>query len=68
MCKICVEWEAGKLTAKEAYRNIGEVVVKSNEEANHLFALSDRILEKEMGPSEQDEELNAAWHKEMRGD
>lgn len=69
MCIICVEWEAGKLTSKEAFRNIGEVVVKSDAEAKHFFDLTDRILEKDLGAMKDlDEELDAAWHSETHED
>lgn len=70
MCRICVEWEQGKLTSKEAFRNIGEAIntTDSDNEREHLFGLSERILDKEVAPTETDDEMDQAWHKENYGD
>lgn len=66
MCIICIEWEKGKLTTKEAYRNMGEALSTTEDEAvrNHLFELSEKLLESELPTSESDEEIDKAWHKE----
>lgn len=69
MCRICVEWEKGKLTAKEAFKNIGEVIAEADESTReHLFRLSDKIVDSELPSGDQDEEMDAAWHKETYGD
>jgi hypothetical protein len=66
MCLICIDWEAGKLSAKEAFKNIGEslATAATEEERKHLFELSDRLLDKEVPTSEADSEMDSAWHKE----
>lgn len=67
MCLICVEWQSGKLTSKEAFKNIGELIMdedKPQEERNHLFDLSDKILEKDLGQVATDDEMDEAWYKE----
>lgn len=70
MCVICVEWQAGKLTSKEAFRNLGEIINSTDDEETkfHLFGLSEKILDKEVGETAADEELDAAWHTETHGD
>jgi hypothetical protein len=66
MCVICIEWEKGKLTTKEAYRNMGEVLstTEDEEQKNHLFELSEKLLESELPKTTSDEEVDASWHKE----
>lgn len=70
MCRICVEWEQGKLTSKEAFRNIGEAINTTDDDdtREHLFGLSERILDKEVAPADSDDEMDQAWHKENYGD
>lgn len=53
MCLICVEWQAGKLTAKDAMRNLGEslAVATDNDDhskVEHLIELSDRLMDAEV--------------------
>lgn len=43
MCKICSEWELGKLTTKEAKSNFKEYIVDDSEV--HLHALFQAIAE-----------------------
>jgi hypothetical protein len=66
MCRICVEWEKGKLTTKEAFKNLGEALNASDsqDERNHLFELSNKLLDKEVPMAESDQEMDSAWHKE----
>ncbi len=58
MCKICSEWQSGKLTAKEAWHNLLETEPSSDEEEMHYFeiaeTLADNMLE-EMLEEETDE-------------
>jgi len=47
MCKICSEWQLGKMTDKEAFRAIGETIQDENDDnRQHLFELSERIVSK----------------------
>lgn len=66
MCVVCKDWELGKLTAKEAFRNLGELInsTEDREERRHLFDLSNQLLDEEVPLNETDEELDAQWHKE----
>lgn len=65
MCKICSDWEKGKLTAKDAMRNIGEVISSaSKKDAKHLMDLSDRILDKDIPLKETDPVQDENWWKE----
>ena len=43
MCRICAEWQMGKLTNSEAWRNLGEVNTNnlSEEDLDHM----DEVLE-----------------------
>lgn len=43
MCRICAEYELGKLTRKEARRNLGEVTPKTSLEENHLNAVTRQL-------------------------
>ncbi len=50
MCLICSDWEKGKLTSEEAWRNLCEMSKLPSttaEELMHYFELSGKILEKE---------------------
>lgn len=67
MCNLCVEWEKGKLTAKEAMGAIGELIA-SGKDKEHLVELSERILDKEVPISENDDELNKSWYEETHED
>lgn len=63
MCRVCVEWEAGKLTSKEALRNLGEMF-SDEEDRTHLFEASEKILNKEVPMEDLDEEMDKNWHEE----
>lgn len=56
-CFICTEYELGKLTESEAFRALGEVLQTETDEEtrDHLFGLSEQILDKEMKLSDMDE-------------
>lgn len=66
MCQICSDWEKGKLTSKEAFANIGEMLntTDDNIEVNHLLDLSNRILDKDLPLVALDEEMDDAYWKE----
>lgn len=72
MCIICAQFNAGKLTSKEALQNLGElmnsnpVTVKGRHEQEHYTKVVDRIMEKELGKSEDDPEMNKLWQKETK--
>ena len=48
MCIICTEWSKGKMTAKEAFRAIGETMNSDLKQVEHLTELSDRIMDTEI--------------------
>lgn len=58
MCLICVDWEKGGLTSKEALRNLGEYINTSDkdEDKEHYFGVVEKILDKEMEQSDDDSE------------
>jgi hypothetical protein len=56
MCIVCTEWNAGKMSSKEALANIGEMIGDPNnteEYVEHLLGLSNKIVDKEV-PFEDD--------------
>lgn len=69
MCKICVEWELGRLSSKEAMNAIGEILMISEDEKeiDHMTSIVDKILFKEMPVSEQNSELEEKWWKDTHG-
>lgn len=71
MCIVCVDWQAGKLTNKEALRNLGEMINTTDldkEKVAHYFATVDKIMEKELPQSETDDELDGKWWQNTHGD
>ena len=66
MCIICKEWEMGKLTSQEALRNLGEIIgaEKDQDKLEHYWDVSDKIVEKEIGPQEVDSGLDEQWWNE----
>jgi hypothetical protein len=67
MCIVCAQWEAGKLTSKEALRNLGEMIGSSDDEekTGHYFEACDKIIDKEVPFLPEDEELNKKWQDKM---
>ena len=66
MCIICKEWELGKLTSKEALRNLGEMILSSNdnkENPDHYYEISEKILDKEVPMMDTEEEMDD-WQEE----
>lgn len=66
MCIVCLEWEKGKLTAKEALNNLGELMQGASLAGKaHYDDVVEKILDKEVPVSHADEELDQKWHDEM---
>ena len=63
MCLLCVEWQKQKITAKEAYRAIGEMLTTAKDDAQvqHLTELSDKILEQEVPTTYVNPDADQAW-------
>ena len=62
---MCVEWTKGKLTSKEALRNLGELInVGEETEKDHYWGVIDKIMESELPTNETDEDLDAAYWNE----
>lgn len=67
MCVICVEWEKQKLTSKEAFKAIGEMMNPKTQE--HLEELSEKILAKEVPMPDTDADADEAfWNATHRED
>ena len=50
MCKICVDWEMGKMTNEEAWRNLREFAREetvTDQDMSHFFEVAERLKEKE---------------------
>lgn len=48
MCAICLEWEKGKMTKKEAWNNLLESIVAldpSDEKREHYWELAQKLSE-----------------------
>lgn len=64
MCQICDQFDTGKLTAKNAYKAIGEALTDTSADTRkHLMDLSSRILDKEL-PSKTNSVLDEKWWNE----
>lgn len=70
MCIICQEWEKQRMTSKEAFRAIGEVLYgeKDPKKVEHLTDLSNRILEKEVPTSESNLDIDQDWWDHTHSD
>lgn len=70
MCKVCVEWEAGKLTSKEALNALGEMMRAEEDEkkSNHYLRAVDKVLDKEVPMADTNEELDKTWHEETHAE
>lgn len=65
MCIVCRDWQAGKLTSKEALGALGELINSSKkEDKEHYFEVSEKILDKEVPVTEDDSELDKSWYEE----
>jgi hypothetical protein len=62
MCKICTDWEKGKMTSKEAMKAIGEIIgPASGDENEHYIRLAEKIVNKEVSSGT---DPNPAWDEE----
>ncbi len=45
MCLVCTDWEKGKLTKKEALRNLDEIEfdIENPEELSHYFEILTKV-------------------------
>lgn len=59
MCIICIEWEKGKMTSKEAFKAIGETMNPKTQK--HLEDLSEKILSKEVPLTETNADAEEAF-------
>lgn len=68
MCMLCVEWEKQKITSKEAFGAINEMLSasKDKEQVKHLSDLSERIISAEVPDVPVDEELEKSWSDEFK--
>ena len=66
MCMLCVEWEKQKITSKEAFGAISEMIstTKDKNQVEHLKVLSERIISAEVPETKADEELEKNWSDE----
>jgi hypothetical protein len=65
MCIVCKEWTAGRMTSKEALRNLGELMQSASLAGKaHYDDVVEKILDKEVPLSDNDEELDQSWHEE----
>lgn len=69
MCIICVEINRGSLTVREAFRNLGEMIetAESEEDKDHLWEVSNRLLDLEVPMEDLDKQLNRERY-EMEAD
>lgn len=51
MCCVCVDWERGKMTNREALRALGEMIDTNGtyEEQEHYIDMTEKIEEEEYG-------------------
>lgn len=63
MCILCTEWEREKITSKEAFRAIGEMLTtsKDKDQIKHLEELSEKIIQKEVPPANIDDQADQDW-------
>jgi hypothetical protein len=69
MCKICIDWEKGKMTSREALRAAGEIMYGTNEKnAEHAAEVVEKIMAKEVpSGTDPDPELDAEYERKNRG-
>lgn len=59
MCIICIELAKGKMTSKEAFKAMGEIINPENQE--HLEEVADNLLNQEVPMPEVNEEADEAF-------
>jgi len=49
MCVVCIDWQKGSLTVKEALRNLGEMAsgTEDSDQRQHYFEVVEKILDEE---------------------
>jgi hypothetical protein len=62
MCIICIEWKKQKLTSREAFKAISEMMNPQTQK--HLEELSEKILQKEVPEVETNTEVEEAFWNE----
>jgi hypothetical protein len=69
MCVICIDWEKGKMTSKEAMAAIGEIIGNADlKKTEHLVRLAEKIVDKDVSPgAEKDSVLDEEWERKNRG-
>jgi hypothetical protein len=57
MCKICFEWQLGKLTTNEAWRNLNELATldMSQEELDHYWETAMKLADDKQKNGDLDE-------------
>lgn len=48
MCRICAEWLLGKISTKEALRNLNEVkdaLLNTDQELDHYYEVAEKLAE-----------------------
>lgn len=64
MCVICDNWVNGKITSKEAFKALGELIENNKlsiSESEHYFELSEKILDSEVPVRNSDIELDKTY-------
>lgn len=63
MCYLCIEWEKQRMTSKEAFRAIGEILhtSKDKNELAHVRELSEKILSSEVPETESNPQMDEDW-------
>lgn len=59
MCMLCVEWEKQRITSKEAFKAIGEMITPTTKE--HLQELAERIIQKEVPETQTNKDAEEAF-------
>jgi len=67
MCYICIEYEKGKLTSKEAMGALVEVLQTETDEdkANHLYELANKIVDNDDPFEEWDSDADTGALEEL---
>lgn len=68
MCQVCRDWEAKKITNKEALASVGKLLKTDKKNSEHYLKVSDKILDEEVPFSDTDQELDRRWHDETHED
>jgi len=63
MCIICKEWETGKLKIGPALKKVAKNLknAKTDLQKQHLWELSDRILEDDSPTKQINESIDSLW-------